>query len=1333
MPFSFRYSSNDYTGTFSSFTISPKTISNLNVKINNGTAGENITGTMVSGYAGNLTFTISSAKYYADVDKNGNFIIKGTDKLAVKDYTGVSASFVSADGNYKGSASNLKFSVKKAAVVIDLNAIINDGVYGSNLNGTMAAYAGTLTFTIDGKTYTASVDKYGKFSISGSNALNAKTYTGVSASFISTDGAYKGNATGLSFTIAPQTITGINVKVNNGTYGNNLNGTMVARYAGNLTLVIDGTSYTVHVNKGSSFSSYSVSFTLPNTDKLAVKSYTGITATFVSDDGNYKGTDVVSFVINPKTITPSVKINNVTYGENLTGSMAKYNGTLTVTINGANYTATVTDGKFTILGTDKLAAKSYSSISATFVSDDGTSKGTTTGIKFTVFCKTIANLNVIINDGVNGSNLNGTMIAGYPGTLSFKIGFSTYTANVGADGKFTIANTNRLAINTYSGVTATFVSADGNYNGSATNLGFKIVPPVFNPNVVINNATYGSNLAGYMVSGHVGNLTVTIDGVNYTAFVDSFGKFTILSTDNLDVKTYSGVYASFVSNDGLYKGNTSDLSFTISPKTIDLNIVINNATYGNDLTGSMVSGCAGNLTININGTNYEVVVADDGEFTILGTDDLDANTYNNVKVDFISADGKYKGNATTKFTINPVIIDIDAIIDDITYGDNLTGYVNTNGHNGTVTIQIVAGSGTPKYINVGEDGYFNVEYPLHAKDYSNVFVSFKSDDGNYVGSDYVNFTISPKTIDLNANINDTTYGNNLIGSIVAGYAGNLTVVIDGVTYNVTVGADGKFIILGTNNLNAKLYEDYYANLSFVSKDGNYVGNDTVSFIIAPVAIDIDAVINNITYGNNLTGHVNTHGHNGTVTIQIVVGSSTPKYITVGEDGYFNVEYNLYADNYPNVSISFLSDDGNYEGSDSVNFTVSPIDLTLNVNVNEYDYGDNITGTMIPGYEGIITFTINGVNYTGVVGEDGKFSIPPAYLVPGYYVANVRFVSDDGNYAGTDSVGFTINPVAMNPVVDNGFAGEPVTGHINTNGRNGTVYIYAGYNTLSATVGADGYFIMDTPLNYGDYVNTCIVFEYGEDLYETGYVNFTISPKKVIIEASDLTITAYATKDLVITLRDYDGSLLVGKEFTIVFNGKNYVRTTNESGQAVLSIKSSTVKTYTTTIKVAASGDYLASSKTVKVTIKAAYVTINDILKASTTLRSYMIKYKKAPSSITVGTVKCTVPQFSYLMSAALKSINKKKKLTTKIKVINVKASNKNYKVSKKIYKSSYLSLANTLYSKGAKGTLYSYVKIGGKKIGFNVYTFALAKILHYYKTHKNKLPNYCVFTSAFKA
>lgn len=103
------------------------------------------------------------------------------------------------------------------------------------------------------------------------------------------------------------------------------------------------------------------------------------------------------------------------------------------------------------------------------------------------------------------------------------------------------------------------------------------------------------------------------------------------------------------------------------------------------------------------------------------------------------------------------------------------------------------------------------------------------------------------------------------------------------------------------------------------------------------------------------------------------------------------------------------------------------------------------------------------------------------------------------------------------------------------------------------------------------------------------------------------------------------------------------------------------------------------------------------------------------------------------MSAALKAINKKKKLTTKIKVINVKASNKNYKVSKKIYKSSYLSLTNTLYSKGAKGTLPSYIKFSGKKLGFNVYTFALAKILHYYKTHKNKLPNYCVFTSAFKA
>ncbi len=221
-------------------------------------------------------------------------------------------------------------------------------------------------------------------------------------------------------------------------------------------------------------------------------------------------------------------------------------------------------------------------------------------------------------------------------------------------------------------------------------------------------------------------------------------------------------------------------------------------------------------------------------------------------------------------------------------------------------------------------------------------------------------------------------------------------------------------------------------------------------------------------------------------------------------------------------------------------------------------------------------------------------------------------------------------------------------------------------------------------------------------------------------------TAYATKNLVITLKDANGKVLAGKKVVIRFNGKNYTRTTDSKGQAKLAITSKTIKVYTATIKFAGDSNYLASSKSVKINITAAYVTVADIIKAAKYLKAYSIKNKKLPATIKVGAYKLTHTQLSYLMANAIKKLNAHKKVSAKVKVINVKTTTYNTKVSRKVYKFRYMKIVNTIYSNGVKGKLPKYVKYNTAKIGYNAYTYSLAKILAFY-SNKNRLPYYCVF------
>lgn len=163
--------------------------------------------------------------------------------------------------------------------------------------------------------------------------------------------------------------------------------------------------------------------------------------------------------------------------------------------------------------------------------------------------------------------------------------------------------------------------------------------------------------------------------------------------------------------------------------------------------------------------------------------------------------------------------------------------------------------------------------------------------------------------------------------------------------------------------------------------------------------------------------------------------------------------------------------------------------------------------------------------------------------------------------------------------------------------------------------------------------------YGQNALEYPFFKnfFTVNVKKVgtQIAASAVTATYKATKNLVVTLKDANGRILVGKKVTVKVGSITKTLTTNKKGQISVDVSSLVPKTYTASIKFAGDGVYLAYTKNVKVVVN----------KAKTKLTAKNVKTK-----VSVKTKKVT----------AILKFNTKYVL--KSKYVTLKINKKTYKV-----------------------------------------------------------------------
>ena len=465
--------------------------------------------------------------------------------------------------------------------------------------------------------------------------------------------------------------------------------------------------------------------------------------------------------------------------------------------------------------------------------------------------------------------------------------------------------------------------------------------------------------------------------------------------------------------------------------------------------------------------------------------------------------------------------------------------------------------------------------------------------------------------------------------------------------------------------------------------------------------------------------------------------------TTDSNGKITIPINLAAGTYT-LKLAFAGDD-NYSGTTkSISLKVlanTPKITTGSTSVMRgyyfYAYLKDAAGKALKGQK--ITFKVNGKTYTKTTNSNGRAALKIKLPVGKYKVNIVHSASGIYSYAKKT---VTLKSLANTPKISlssksvirgkyiyaylKDGAGKVLSDKKLTFTLNGRSYVKKtnsnGRAALKVKIAAGKY-----PLR---------IYHYKSGVYDYKKKSATLTVQKNTPKISVENLTVIKDKYLYVYLKDKAGSVMKSHKVKIRINGKTYTKTTNSNGRAALKL-SMAAKSYSTKISFDAVSVYSSKSvtKTINVINDPYKNSILNIEKAATNVRNYVDDYGKLPETVTVGSEKVTIEEFSYLMGEAIAALNKGS--TGKVSVLSGIGSvnSTNTSLNTKVFKAEYLDLANRVVSHintnkvpAAQIEVYNSSKAKVGNANFDLYTYCFAKILNFYRTD-GYLPNWCTFES----
>ncbi len=1168
-----------------------------------------------------ITVTLNGQNYTATTDASGNWSTtvpaSAVGALGEASYT-VTANVTDSAGNSNSASHNVQ--VNTALPGVTLNPVASDDIINAAESGvaqtisgqvTGAAAGDTVTVTLGGKTYTATVQGNLSWSVdvpaadiqaigNGDLTVNASVTNGVgNTGSGSREIVIDANLPGLRV----DTVAGDDV-VNSIEHGQALviTGSSSGLAAGAaLTVVINNVTYGATVLADGTWSLGVPAANVGNWPAGTVN----ITVSGATSAGNPVTithpvtVDLAAVAISISTVSGDDVINAAEKGADLTlsGSTSgvEPGQTVTVTFGGKSYTATVAgDGSWTttVPAADLSALRDGdATVQASVSTINGNTASATHAYSVDATAPTLA-INTIATDDIlnaaeagNPLNISGSSTAEVGQTVTVTLNGVTYTGTVQADGSWSVsvptADLSNLTASQYT-VSASVNDKAGNPASTTHGLAVDLTVPVLTINTVsgddiINAAEHGQALviSGSSTGGEAGDIiTVTLNSKTYTTTLDAAGNWSV-GVPLSDVTALGSGPQTITAAITDAAGNSDDASRTVTVNltapTIGINTiasddVINATEKGADLqiTGTSNQPVGTTITVTLNGQNYTA------------TTDSSGNWSATVPASAVSALGEANYTVTANVT-------------------DTAGNSNSASHNVLVNSALPAVT-----INaVATDDIINADESDNAQTISGQVTGAAAGD-----------TV---TVTLGGNTYTATVQANLSWSISVPAAdiqalGNGDLTINALVTN-GVGNTGS----GSRDITID------ANLPGLRVD-TVAGDDVINSIEHNQALVITGSSTGLTAGTALTVEINNVTYGATVLADGTWSLGVPA---------------VDVSNWPAGTVNITVSGTNSAGTTStithpVTVDLAAVAITINTLsgddvINAVEKGETlVVSGSTSGVEAgqTVTVTFGGKNYTTTVEANGSWTVnvPPAdlsTLPDGAGNVQVSVSNINGNNAQADraySVDataplVTINTIASDDILNVSEAGAGITISGTTTAQAGqTLTVTLNNNTYQTTVQADGTWSVNVPatdlsgLTASSYTVTATVSDKAGNPANADY------SLAVDITAPDLTINTVAGDDIINAI-EHGQALVVsgtstgavaGDVVTVNLNGKNYTTTLDASGNWSVGIPAADVTALATgsqTITASLSdraGNSDSTTHNVTVDLSGPTLTINTV-------------------------------------------------------------------------------------------------------------------------------------------
>ena len=951
-------------------------------------AGQTLSGTVANAEAGNtVTVTIGGHSYTATVQNNLSWSVNvPSDVLTALGNGSLSVTATVTNGHGNTGTGEREIAIDANLPGLRVNTVAGDDVvntieHAQNLivSGSSDGLApGTaLTVTVNGKDYAATVLADGTWSAAIPSADVSAWPEGTVKISVTGDSA-AGNPITISHDVTVDLATvaiSINALatddvINAAEKGADLvlSGATTNVEAGQtVTISLNGRIYTTTVDDSGNWT-----YTVPSADLASLKDGDASVQVSVTNVNGNSASAGREYSVD--ATAPSVTINTIATDDILNAteaqsdlaisgtSTAEAGQTLTVSLNGKDYTTTVSaNGSWTLnVPAADLAGLTDGSVTVTAsVSDKAGNPASvdhTLTVDVTVPAVTIHT--VAGDDVINVAEHNQAQIisgsatgAAAGDTVTVTIGGQSYTTVLDAAGNWSVG----VPANVISGlsdgsvtVTASVTDAAGNTGSGTHNVTVDTGLPSVSFNAisddnVLNAVEKGQDLS---VSGTSANLaegtvvTVTLNGKNYTATTAADGTWslTVPAADlaGLGQASYT-LNATATNGVGNSVSSSANLLVDTALPTVTINTVagdnvINAAEVaaGQTITGKVANADIGNpVTVNIGGNTYTATVQSDltwsvnvpeSVLTALGNGDLTVSAT-------VTNDHGNTGTGERDITIDASLPGLrvdtvagDDVINSIEHGQNLIVTGSSDGLAAGTTLTVTV-NGKTYAASVLADGTWSAAIPAAdvgalAAGTVTVTVAGQSAAGNPVTISHdVTVDLAAVAISIDAIATDDVINAAEKGAdlVLSGSTSNVeenqtvTVTFGGKTYTVKVDADGNWTATVPSSDLAGLKDgDASVQVSVTNVNGNSAsaGREYSVDATAPT-VTIDTVAgDNVINGSEAAAGVAISGTTTaevgqTVTVNLGGNSYTAQ---VQQGGVWSI-------NVPAADLSTMADNG----------------------------------------------------------------------------------------------------------------------------------------------------------------------------------------------------------------------------------------------------------------------------------------------------------------------------------------------------------------------------------------------------------------------------------------